>query len=435
MTLYQRRRNQLLERIADNSAVFISAANEKIRSRDTEYPFRQDSDFYYFTGYKEPDAALLLIKRGELQQTVLFNRSRDKRAEIWTGLRLGQQQALSVLGVDQAYPIELIDERLPELLDGLEQLYLALGVYPERDQTLFKALDTLRRGGRQNRKEPGILIDWRPIVHEMRLFKSEEEIALMRRAAEISGWGHVRAMRYCRPGLYEYQLQAEIEHEFARHGARYPAYGTIVGSGGHACILHYTENDHQLRDGDLVLIDAGAEYQGYAGDITRTFPVNGRFSEPQRQLYELVLKAQLTAVDAMKPGATIKQVNQQVIHILTEGLLQLGVIKGDLETLIEREKYKEFYMHGLGHWLGLDVHDVGDYSSAERARPLEPGMVLTVEPGLYLSPDADVPAAYRGIGIRIEDNVLITDDGYENLTLAVPKTVEAIEQLMASANQ
>jgi len=435
MTIYQRRRERLLARIEDNSAVFISAAGEKIRSRDTEYPFRQDSDFYYFTGFKEPDCLLLLVKRGEQRQVVLFNRSRDKRAEIWTGRRLGQQQALAVLGVDMAYPIELLDDRLPDLLDGLERVYLAQGTYPERDQALFGALDKLRRGGRENRKAPGTLIDWRAIVHEMRLFKSEEEIALMRRAAEISGWGHVRAMRHCRPGLYEYQLQAEIEHEFARHGARHPAYGTIVGGGDHACILHYTENDHQLRDGDLVLIDAGAEYQGYAGDITRTFPVNGRFSDPQRQLYELVLKAQLAAIAAMRPGAAIRQVNQQVIRILTEGLLQLGIISGDLDTLIEKEKYKEFYMHGLGHWLGLDVHDVGDYHSTERDRPLQPGMVLTVEPGLYLAPDTQVPQAYRGIGIRIEDNVLITEDGCENLTLAVPKSIEAIEQLMATAGQ
>jgi Xaa-Pro aminopeptidase len=419
----------------DNSVVFISSARETKRSRDTEYPFRQDSDFYYFTGFNEPDCVLLLSKRGEEQQSLLFNRSKDRQAEIWTGRRLGQKQALAVLGVDQAYPIQNLDEYLLDLLDGIGQVYLAQGSYPERDQQLFTALDTLRRGVRQNRRAPGTLIDWRPMVHEMRLFKSDEEIALMRQAAEISGWGHVRAMRHCRPGLYEYQLQAEIEHEFARHGARHPAYGTIVGGGENACILHYTENDQMLRNGDLVLIDAGAEYKGYAGDITRTFPVNGRFAPGQRRLYELVLRAQTMAIAAMKPGAAIKQINLQVIRILTEGLLRLGIIHGELEDLIKKEAYKEFYMHGLGHWLGLDVHDVGDYHSSERERPLQPGMVLTVEPGLYIPPGADVPSAYCGTGIRIEDNVLITDDGCENLTLAVPKSIEAIEQIMAPAGQ
>ncbi|MNG82659.1 Xaa-Pro aminopeptidase [compost metagenome] len=312
-------------------------------------------------------------------------------------------------------------------------VYHAQGEYAYADQLLFSALDKLRKGFRQNLQAPATLIDWRPWVHEMRLFKSAEELAVMRRAGEISALAHTRAMEKCRPGMFEYQLEAEILHEFTRLGARYPSYNTIVGGGENACILHYTENESELRDGDLVLIDAGCEYKGYAGDITRTFPVNGKFSKPQRALYDIVLKSLLRALELLKPGASIREANDEVVRIMITGLVELGVLKGDVDQLIAEQAHRQFYMHGLGHWLGLDVHDVGNYVTPARDRELEPGMVLTVEPGLYIAPDADVPEQYRGIGIRIEDDIVITAGGNENLTAGVVKDADAIEALMAAA--
>ncbi|MDT8850624.1 Xaa-Pro aminopeptidase [Pantoea dispersa] len=431
---FRQRRQALIARMAPGSAALIFAAPEVTRSNDTEYPFRQNSDFWYFTGFNEPQALLVLIKSDDNHNhSVLFNRVRDLTAEIWFGRRLGQEAAPAKLGVDRALPWDAIDEQLHQLLNGLDVVYHAQGEYAEADTLVFSALEKLRRGFRQNLSAPATLTDWRPWVHEMRLFKSEDEIAILRRAGKISALAHTRAMQACRPGMFEYQLEGEIHHEFTRHGARFPSYNTIVGSGENGCILHYTENESEMRDGDLVLIDAGCEFHGYAGDITRTFPVNGKFSQPQREIYDIVLASLYKALSMFRPGISIHEVNDEVVRIMITGLVDLGILEGNIDTLFEEQAHRPFFMHGLSHWLGLDVHDVGHYGTPSRDRLLEPGMVLTVEPGLYIAPDAKVPAQYRGIGIRIEDDIVITADGNENLTDSVVKDAEAIEALMAAA--
>jgi len=430
---FLRRRQALLAHMQPGSAALIFAAPEATRSNDSEYPYRQSSDFWYFTGFNEPEAVLVLIKSDDTHNhSVLFNRVRDLTAEIWFGRRLGQDAAPEKLGVERALAFSEINEQLYQLLNGLDVVYHAQGEYAYADELVFTALDKLRKGSRQNLSAPASLTDWRPIVHEMRLFKSPEELDVMRRAGEISALAHTRAMEKCRPGMFEYQLEGEILHEFNRHGARFPSYNTIVGGGENGCILHYTENESELRDGDLVLIDAGCEYRGYAGDITRTFPVNGKFSPAQRAVYDIVLESLETALTLFRPGTSIQDVTGSVIRIMVNGLVKLGILKGDVEELIADNAHRAFFMHGLSHWLGLDVHDVGGYGP-DRSRALEPGMVLTVEPGLYIAPDADVPAEYRGIGIRIEDDIVITENGNENLTASVVKKADEIEALMAAA--
>lgn len=430
---YLRRRQALLAKMQPGSAALIFAAPEAIRSNDSEYPYRQSSDFWYFTGFNEPEALLVLIKSDDTHNhSVLFNRVRDLTAEIWFGRRLGQEAAPEKLGVERALAFSEINEQLYQLLNGLDVVYHAQGEYTYADDIVFAALDKLRKGSRQNLTAPASLTDWRPVVHEMRLFKSPEEIAVLRRAGEISALAHTRAMEKCRPGLFEYQLEGEILHEFSRHGARFPSYNTIVGGGENGCILHYTENESELRNGDLVLIDAGCEYRGYAGDITRTFPVNGRFTPAQRAIYDIVLDSLETALSLFRPGTSIQEVTSVVVRIMVTGLVELGILKGEIDELIADNAHRAFFMHGLSHWLGLDVHDVGGYG-VDRSRTLEPGMVITVEPGLYIAPDADVPAEYRGIGIRIEDDIVITENGNENLTATVVKKADDIEALMAAA--
>ena len=430
---FLRRRQALLAQMVPGSAALLFAAPEATRSADSEYPYRQSSDFWYFTGFNEPEAVLVLIKSDDTHNhSVLFNRVRDKTAEIWFGRRLGQEAAPKKLGVDRALAFPEIDEHLYQLLNGLDAVYHAQGEYAYADTILFAALDKLRKGSRQNLKAPATLTDWRPIVHEMRLFKSAEEIDVLRRAGEISALAHTRAMQVCRPGMFEYQLEGEIQHEFNRHGARFPSYNTIVGAGENGCILHYTENESEMRAGDLVLIDAGCEYKGYAGDITRTFPVSGKFTPAQREIYDIVLASLERALELFRPGTSIQEVTGEVVRIMITGLVKLGILHGDVDQLITENAHRPFFMHGLSHWLGLDVHDVGVYGQ-DRSRILEPGMVLTVEPGLYIAPDADVPPAYRGIGIRIEDDILITEDGNENLTVSVVKKADDIEALMAAA--
>ncbi|WP_105605481.1 Xaa-Pro aminopeptidase [Cronobacter sakazakii] len=432
---FLRRRQALLAKMAPASAALIFAAPEATRSADSEYPYRQNSDFWYFTGFNEPEAVLVLIKSDETHShSVIFNRLRDKTAEIWFGRRLGQEAAPAKLGVDRALAFNEIDEQLYQLLNGLDVVYHSQGEYAYADAIVFAALDKLRRGARQNLSAPPTLTDWRPWVHEMRLFKSPEELAVMRRAGEISALAHTRAMQKCRPGMYEYQLEGEILHEFTRHGARFPSYNTIVGGGENGCILHYTENESQLRDGDLVLIDAGCEYKGYAGDITRTFPVNGKFTPAQRAVYDIVLESLETALRLFRPGTSIQDVTGDVVRVMVKGLIGLGILKGDVEQLVAENAHRPYFMHGLSHWLGLDVHDVGFYGP-DRSRILAPGMVITVEPGLYIAPDADVPEEYRGIGIRIEDDIVITETGNENLTASVVKSADDIEALMAAARR
>lgn len=432
---FLRRRQALLAKMAPGSAALIFTAPEVIRNADSEYAYRQSSDFWYFTGFNESEAVLVLIKSDTSHNhSVLFNRVRDKSAEIWSGRRLGQEAAPQKLGVDRALAFTEIDEQLHLLLNGLDVVYHAQGEYEYADSIVFAALDKLRRGSRQNLSAPATLTDWRPTVHELRLFKSEAEIAVMRRAGEITALAHTRAMQACRPGMFEYQLEGEIHHEFTRHGARYPSYTTIVGGGENGCILHYTENESELRDGDLVLIDAGCEYQSYAGDITRTFPVNGKFSPAQREIYDIVLESLETSLKLYRPGTSMQEVTAEVVRIMVKGLVKLGILKGEVDHLIANNAHRAFFMHGLSHWLGLDVHDVGFYGP-DKSRVLEPGMVITVEPGLYIAPDADVPAQYRGIGIRIEDDIVITKDGNENLTASVVKSADDIEALMAAARR
>ncbi|GAB3018566.1 Xaa-Pro aminopeptidase [Bowmanella dokdonensis] len=432
---YAERRQRLLAKMSDHSVCVLAAAREVTRSRDTEYPFRQDSDFCYLTGFNEPEALLVLSKTQTGQESVLFCREKDPQAEIWQGRRLGPQAAPRTLGVDQAFSLEEADERLLALLDGCEVLYFAQGHSAHLDQRLFGLLDKLRSAPKKSRVAPRALMDVRDWLHEMRLLKSAAEIALMRRAAEISAQAHQRAMRFCRPGRLEYQLEAELHHEFAMQGARHPAYGTIVGGGINACVLHYTQNSDELRDGDLVLIDAGAELQGYAADITRTFPVSGRFSQEQATLYQLVLDAQLAAFEHIRPRDTLAMATDAAARVICAGLLKLGILSGTLEQNLEQKAYRQYFMHGLGHWLGLDVHDVGDYKLDGQDRPFEPGMVLTVEPGIYIAQDAQVDPKWRGIGIRIEDNLLVTAAGYENLTVSAPKQISEIETLMATESK
>ncbi|MYM63640.1 Xaa-Pro aminopeptidase [Pseudomaricurvus sp. HS19] len=431
---FTRRRKQLMAMMEPNSIAILPSAAEKTRSRDTEYNFRQDSDFLYLTGFNEPEAVLVLLPGREHGEYVLFCRERDRDKEIWNGYRAGPEGACDKFGADDAFPIDDIDDILPGLIEGRERVYYAMGKDQDFDHQVMVWINAIRARVRTGAIPPGEFLDLDHLLHDMRLYKSAAEIRLMQRAGDISAAAHARAMKICKPGLYEYQLEAEIHHEFSFNGARFPAYNTIVGGGANGCILHYVENSDALRDGDLVLIDAGCELDGYAADITRTFPINGRFSDEQKALYELTLRAQEAALAVIAPGRHWNEPHEASVRCITEGLLELGLLRGELEQLIADEAYKEFYMHRIGHWLGLDVHDVGDYRVGGEWRVLEPGMVMTVEPGIYVSPDnASVEAKWRGIGIRIEDDVLITKEGYEILTGAVPKSVDEIEALMAGA--
>lgn len=431
MDEFQSRRARFFESLEDNSIAIFSAASDVIRNNDAEYRFRQNSDFYYLSGFEEPNAYLLLSKTNSTQKAILFNQEKDKKQEVWSGYRLGQSGAVSDLGIDEAYPVEKLSDHLTILLDGLTRLYFPIFLDPSLDGIVKNVINKLRTDKRK--VVPAVFIDSLPILHEMRLIKSAAEITLLSEAAEISAAGHIRAMQKCKPGMWEYQLQAEIEYEFALQGTRDIAYNSIVAGGKNACTLHYTSNNCQLNEGELVLIDAGAEYQYYAGDITRTFPINGRFSAHQAKLYQLVLDIQVSAISQVKPGASLFEINQNMIKQFVDGLLNLGIMQGDSETLIQEEAYKDFYMHGLGHYLGLDVHDVGEYGCIEKPRLLEAGMVVTIEPGLYISGDAIVDDAWKNIGIRIEDDVLVTESGSEVLTADVPKGIYEIEALMASA--
>lgn len=431
---YQRRRNALLKRLedADEPAIAVIAGAELVtRSNDTEYPFRQNSDFYYLTGFNEPDAVLVLAPHAEVQ-VQLYCQPKDPQQEVWHGRRLGVARAVEQLGVDVAHPIDELDEHLWQLFDGVHTVYCD---HSQQDffQHLLGIAAELRSSGKRGVQPPLRWQNCAPWLHRMRLVKSEAELEVMREAARISVRAHKRAMRFVKAGRFEYQVAAELHHEFAMHGAAAPAYGTICGSGENACILHYTENSDELKDGDLLLIDAGAEYLGYAADITRTFPVNGKFSEPQRQLYEVVLRAQQASLAVIKPGGTLQQAQEVASRALTEGLVELGILNGSVNENMQQATYRRFFIHGLGHWLGLDVHDVGDVRRGDKSTPFQPGMVLTVEPGLYIPQDAtDVEAQWRGLGIRIEDDVVVTVDGYENLTAEVPKTVAEIETWMQS---
>lgn len=428
---FSRRREELMEMMGKRGIAIIPTAPVHTRNRDVEHVFRPDSDFYYLTGFEEPEA-VAVIRPGASAEYVLFCRERDPERELWDGYRAGQEGAQEKYGADDSFPIEDLDDILPGMMEGSERVYYSLGCYPEFDHNVIEWVNKLRGQARKGVSAPIEVIALDHLLHDMRLFKSREEIRMMKRAADISVEAHKRAMRVCQPGMYEYQIEAELQYEFMRQGARSPAYPSIVGGGENACVLHYIENRDVLKDGDLLLIDAGAEYEYYAADITRTFPVSGRFSEPQKQLYQAVLDAQAAAIAAVRPGNHWNAPHEAAVESLTASLLQLGLIEGELETLIEEEAYKPYFMHRTGHWLGMDVHDVGDYKVDDQWRVLEPGMVLTVEPGLYIAKNAEeVDAKWRGIGIRIEDDVLVTRDGHDVLTAAVPKSVEDVEAIMA----
>jgi Xaa-Pro aminopeptidase len=423
---------EFMRRMEPNSVAILPSAREMTRSHDTEYRFRQDTDFYYVTGFHEPDSIAVVAPSRDAAYT-LFVRPRDPEKETWTGRRAGVEGAREKFGADAAYAIEEFESKLAELLGGARNLYYRIGNgHPDLDQTIISQISRMRMMGRKGVQPPHAIIDPGSILHEMRLFKTEQEVALMRRSAEIAAEGHREAMKAARPGMKEYEIEALIEYVFRRNGAAAPAYNSIVGTGANATILHYIDNNAELKDGDLLLIDAGAEYEGYASDITRTFPVNGKFTAAQRALYEVVLDCQEKCIAMVAPGVTLEEMHQRSVELLTEGMVALGLLKGDVKTLIEEEQYRKFYMHRLGHYLGMDVHDAGLYHLDGQPRTVEAGMVMTVEPGIYVAEDAeDVPEEYRGIGIRIEDDVLVTPEGYSVLTSAAPKRVDEIEALMA----
>jgi Xaa-Pro aminopeptidase len=434
MTAHAARRARLLELLGPRAALVLSSPPERQRNGDTDYKFRQDSDILYLTGFQEPGATVVL-RPGAEKPFAMFVRPRDPAAETWTGRRAGVEGAVSTFGADAAFPTAELDGKLPELLAGAEEVHFPFGRDPALDALVTRALGRLRVAERRGRRAPTRLVDARVSVHELRLVKAPDEIAVQRRAAAITAEAHTAAMRAARPGANEGELEALVDYTFRRRGGTGPGYPTIVGAGVNATILHYVENNATLAAGDLLLIDAGCEVDGYTADVTRTCPVGGRFSDAQRRLYEVVFDAQIAAIEAVRPGATIDGIHEQVLVALTRGLVTLGLLPGgaaaDVPKLVADGAYKPFYMHRTSHWLGMDVHDVGFYSADGASRPLVPGMVLTIEPGLYVAADApaDVPAAYRGLGIRIEDDILVTPTGYDNLTIDTPKSVAELEKL------
>ncbi len=431
---YQRRRKKLMDMIGSDSIAIIPTASVYIRNRDVEFPFRPDSDFFYLTGYPEPEAVAVIIPDRDDGEFILFCRERDEEMETWHGRRAGLEGALEQYGADDAFPIEDMDDILPGLIEGHDRIFYNMGSDQNFDQRVLAWVNQIRGKARSGVIAPDEFISLNHFLHDMRLYKSRNEIKLMRQAARISASAHKRAMQQCKPGMHEYQIEAELTHEFIRNGARAAAYPSIVGSGANGCILHYTDNQDQIQDGDLLLIDAGAEYQGYASDITRTFPVSGKFSGAQRQIYELVLAAQLAAIEQVKPGNHWNDPHDAAVKVLTEGMVSLGILKGDPKELMKDQDYTKYYMHRTGHWIGMDVHDVGDYKVDGEWRMLEPGMVMTIEPGLYLPAGMKgLPKKWWNIGIRIEDDVLVTKESYDILSKDAPKSAEEIEELMTNA--
>lgn len=429
---YSARRKELMSLMHSNSIAIISAAPEKVRSRDTHYPYKQNVNLSYLCGFPEPESVLVLIPGRAQGEMVLFCRDKDPLRETWDGYREGPEGAVSNFGADDAFPIADIDDILPNLIEGKDRLYYAIGKDPEFDRHLMDWVNHVRNQRGNGALPPGEFVDLDHFINEMRLFKTAGELKIMRKAAEISVSAHSRAMKASKPGLFEYQLQAEIEHEFAVHGSAGAAYTSIVGGGKNGCILHYIENRDALKDGDLVLIDAGCEYQNYAADITRTFPVNGKFSDEQAAIYDIVLQAQTDAIAVIGPGIEYNKTNEATVLAITQGLVDLGILHGDVDELIASEAHREFYMHGAGHWLGMDVHDVGDYKIDGQWRVYEPGMVVTIEPGIYIAPgNPNVDKKWHGIAVRIEDDIVVTKDGNENITAGVPKKRDQIEALMA----
>jgi Xaa-Pro aminopeptidase len=427
-THYAQRRNALLAKMQHGIAV-IPTAPEMARNADTHYDYRHDSNFYYLTGFPEPEAVLVIVA-GDVPQRILFCREKHAEREIWDGFRYGPEVAREEFGFDAAYPIAQLDEKLVELMSNQPTLFYPLGVSASWDARLLKIREEVKAKARTGIRAPNEIRDVRELLHELRLFKEINELNIMRRAATISCEAHRRAMRSTRSGQFEYEVEAEFLHEFCRHGARQAAYTSIVAGGGNACTLHYVGNKARLNDGDLLLIDAGCELEGYASDITRTFPVNGKFSAAQKDVYEIVLASQIAAIAAAVPGNSWNVPHEAALRVLAQGFVDLKLCQGSVDAVLESESYKQFYMHRTGHWLGMDVHDVGEYKIGEQWRPLQAGMTLTVEPGCYIRPADNVPRELWNIGIRIEDDVLITPEGNEVMTRAAPKTVSEIEELM-----
>jgi Xaa-Pro aminopeptidase len=430
---FARRRRQLMRMIGKGGIAILPAAPTRVRNRDVDHAYRQDSDFHYLTGFPEPEAVAVLMPGRPHGEYVLFCRDRDPERETWDGRRAGPEGAVRDFGADDAFPISDIDDILPGMLEHSARVYYAMGLSADFDQRLLGWVNQLRAAAKTGVTTPTEFVALDHLLHDMRLFKSRGEIAAMRKAAKIAAAAHVRAMRLCRPGMMEYEIEAEFLHEFRRHAAT-TSYQPIVGGGANGCILHYIENKDRLKDGDLLLIDAGCEYESYASDITRTFPVSGRFSPEQRALYEVVLEAQLAAIDKVRAGNHWDDPHDAAVRTLTRGLVKLGLLKGRVPTLIKNGDYRRFYMHRTGHWLGLDVHDVGDYKVGEEWRILEPGMVMTVEPGLYIAPGMrGVAKKWWGMGIRIEDDVLVTREAPDVLSSDAPKDPDEIERLMQAA--
>jgi Xaa-Pro aminopeptidase len=408
--------------------ILLPTANETPRNADSDYAFRWNSDFYYLTGFREPEAVLAILQ-GKKPKHILFCREKNPEREIWDGFRFGPAFAAETFRFDEAYPIDELDKRVPELMAGIETIHTPIGVSTQWDQSVTRWINAVRAKAKSGVSAPAGVRDLAGPVGQMRLIKDKAEIDIMARAGKISSDAHARAMRFARPGMHEYEVEAELLHEFVRNGARHPAYGSIVAAGANACVLHYHENAAQIKKGDLLLIDAGCELESYAADITRTFPVGGKFSGPQRDVYEVVLEAQLACIKSIKPGVPVGRYRDIAVRVLAQGLIDLKLCKGSLDGVIESERYKQFYMHGAGHWLGLDVHDAGAYRHRGKWVALEDGMVLTVEPGLYIRPADRVPKHFWDIGVRIEDNILVTATGHCNLT-SCPKSVADVEAMV-----
>ncbi|VCU72075.1 Xaa-Pro aminopeptidase [Pigmentiphaga humi] len=437
LSAFAARRARVLDimRARGGGIAILPTAREVARNRDAEFPFRFDSDFFYLTGFPEPEAWLVLVAGAE-DRSILFCRDKNLEREIWDGYRIGPEAAAGQFGFDRALPVEALAEELPKMIAGQPALFVPMASDRRFDMQLRTWLDKVRAMGRSGATAPSATHDLRAILAEMRLVKDASEIATMRRAGEISAGAHVRAMQAARPGMREYEIEAELLHEFRRHGSQAVAYNSIVATGHNACVLHYRAGDAELKDGDLLLIDAGCELDGYASDITRSFPVNGRFTGPQRALYDIVLEAQLAAAAHTRPGARWNDGHEAAVRVLAQGMIDEGLLSGSLDGVLESQQYARFYMHRTGHWLGMDVHDVGDYrepgaGAAPRPwRTLQPGMVLTIEPGIYVRPGDDVPERFWDIGIRIEDDAVVTESGCELITRGVPVDADEIEALM-----
>ncbi|MEN8183309.1 MAG: aminopeptidase P N-terminal domain-containing protein [Myxococcota bacterium] len=430
--MFAARRQRFLDAMGPDAIAVLLGARPITRSADTQYPFRQDSDFHYLTGFDHPNASAVLRTDGGPRFT-LYVEPREPEAEIWTGIRPGVEGARDDYGADEAHGSSELLEQLPRLLEGGRIIYHHLGQDPELDRRIAGVCDGLRLRSRAGVVPADTVIDPRTILHEMRLHKELGELDLLRKAADISREAHQEAARLAHDGVFEYELEATLDWVFRRRGARGPAYPSIVGGGANATILHYITNDQKLEDGDLVLIDAGCELEGYASDVTRTYPVGGRFEGERRAVYEVVLLAQQAGLDAVRPGATLEAIHEITLRTLVTGLLDLDLLTGDLDDVIERKAYQPYYMHRTSHWLGLDVHDVGAYSKDGGPRPLEPGMVFTVEPGIYVARDDEAAGGFRGIGVRIEDDVVVTPDGCETLTEAIPKALDEVEAWVRGA--